>query len=120
MGEKERLEIEGWEEDGRIEGDGRKGFLEERGMMEILVQEEWGRWRPSGAWSPMGPPWQPGGEGTGLAWDRGPGPPSTTALALPPVEPVVQKGCFPTCAGRRGVPAQHTGQTHPWAEPRRH
>lgn len=102
--------------------------MEERGIYGNPGPGEWRRWRPSGAWTPLDPPCQPGGEGTGLewdrspgpAWDRSPGPPSTTALSLSLARPVVQKGCFPTRAGRRGVPARHSGQTRPRAKPRRH
>ena len=59
-----------------------RAFWKTGEMVEVLVRGEWRRWRPSGtvaAW----------GEGTGLARDRGPWPPSATALALTPAGPAV-------------------------------
>lgn len=61
-----------------------------------------------GAWTPCG---SLGVKGQGWDWR---GPPNPTSPALAPVGPVVQKGCAPTGAGRRGVPAGHKhdpGQT---------
>lgn len=76
--------------------DGGKGCLEDREMMEVLAQGD------------LDSLWQPGSEGTGLALEGATNP---TSLAL---SPVVQKGCAPTGAGRRGAPAGHKqdrGQT---------
>lgn len=80
---------------GGRQGDGGKGFLEDGQMMEVLAQRD--LWGPGGSLGVKGQGW------------ASMGPPNATCLALSPVG--VQKGCAPTGAGRREVPAGH--KNHP-------